>query len=88
MARPCAALLLRAVTYHSVIICSLKSLGFLALFRQNEGRRHGANRQRTAGSMPLLRIKGSAAGAEMKLIIAFAASGSLATASRPAANTT
>ena len=37
--------------------------------------------------MPLFLIKGSAAGADMKLIIALAASGSLATASKPAANT-
>jgi len=60
----------------------------LGSFRQNDGRRRGGDRQRTAGSMPLLRIKGSAAGADMKLIIALAASGSLATVSRPAANTT
>ena len=61
---------------------------FWGSFRQNDGRRRGGDRQRTAGSMPLLRIKGSAAGADMKLIIALAASGSLATVSMPAANTT
>ena len=82
------ALVARGESYHSVIISPLETLSFSGSFRQNDGQHRGGDRQRTAGSMPLLRIKGSAAGADMKLIIALAASGSFATVSRPAANTT